>query len=633
MTYRHLLLETKRSKKHPIFLGPTLIHYRKTFGAYLFFASTLVGMSPELQGVRAFGTDGEQALAQALGHAFPFSERLLCFIHARRNIKERCREFFIPTDLEQKIMNDVFGSKVNIEGLVDAQDDDEFQRKLDAVMESWQGKPVSSTTKLDSFINWFNVNKSSAIRNYMLRPIREECGLGCPPEPFTTNASESINAVLKNKLDYQRSELPNFVEKIREVVNEQQKELERAVIGRGKYQLQQQYKFLEVPENKWFRMSLQQRKDHLSKLQSVTIIDINGMGELESATSAATPYETIPSKCSMSDLSVDVENAAAQVNIPSPILQGIWAKARTLLSTDGAIASAPGQSPEARMVLSYSRKVPHMVTPRKGSEFSCDSSCPNWKSLGLCSHSIAVAELNGKLLEFISAKKKKKRFPNITSLVTTGMPKGRGRKGGVAPHVRKPSRAVTTRIEMNIPETSSTNHIASAPMSDIHTVPPPQFSTTPQFCSSPDNFYSSHGYYNWGMRNNVFPQSSFQIQPSYEQLQPPIPGYYTVPFTYSLHIIGGNISTCFGCKNKYNKSLKPLNDLCIKTQDWREFITPNSATPQSRFGNVYFHCKPECVLMRNPSFLPSYLNVPDEVAENLNDTHKQYLLNFFGLQI
>ena len=117
------------------------------------------------------------------------------------------------------------------------------------------------------------------------------------------------------------------------------------------------------------------------------------------------------------------------------------------------------------------------------------------------------------------------------------------------------------------------------------------------------------------------------------QLQPPIPGCYTVPFSYSLHIIGGNISTCFGCKNKYNKSLKPPNDLCIKTQDWREFISRNSATLQSRFGNVYFHCKPECVLMRNPSFLPSDLNIPDEVAENLNDTHKQYLLDFFGLQI
>ena len=42
---------------------------------------------------------------------------------------------------------------------------------------------------------------------------------------FNVNKS-SINPVLKNKLDYQRSELPNYVEKIREVVNEQQRELE-----------------------------------------------------------------------------------------------------------------------------------------------------------------------------------------------------------------------------------------------------------------------------------------------------------------------------------------------------------------------------------------------------------------------
>ena len=48
----------------------------------------------------------------ALGHAFHFSERLLCFIHARWNVKEKCWEFFIPTD----------GAKVSdtyIEGLVD----------------------------------------------------------------------------------------------------------------------------------------------------------------------------------------------------------------------------------------------------------------------------------------------------------------------------------------------------------------------------------------------------------------------------------------------------------------------------------------------------------------------------------
>ena len=37
ITYRHLLLVTKRNGKPPAFIGPVLIHYRKTFAIYLFF--------------------------------------------------------------------------------------------------------------------------------------------------------------------------------------------------------------------------------------------------------------------------------------------------------------------------------------------------------------------------------------------------------------------------------------------------------------------------------------------------------------------------------------------------------------------------------------------------------------------
>ena len=70
--------------------------------------------------------------------------------------------------------------------------------------------------------------------------------IGCPPEAFTTNASESLNAMLKRKLDYRRSELPVFIDKVKEMVNEQQRELERAVIGRGKYRLKQQYEYLRA---------------------------------------------------------------------------------------------------------------------------------------------------------------------------------------------------------------------------------------------------------------------------------------------------------------------------------------------------------------------------------------------------
>ena len=109
---------------------------------------------------------------------------------------------------------------------------------------------------------------------------------------------------------------------------------------------------------------------------------------------------------SSSALSIDVHTAAVKLNIPLICLEGIWEKAKQLITTEGAIALAPGQDPQARMVLSYSGKAPHMVTPKKGGGFSCDSSCPNWKALGVCSHSVAVAEINGQLAVSIFLQKK-----------------------------------------------------------------------------------------------------------------------------------------------------------------------------------------------------------------------------------
>ena len=44
---------------------------------------------------------------------------------------------------------------------------------------------------------------------------------------------------------------------------------------------------------------------------------------------------------------------------------------------------------------------------------------------------VAVADINGKLMEFLS--KKTKRTANMTKLLTDIMPRGCGRKGGVAP--------------------------------------------------------------------------------------------------------------------------------------------------------------------------------------------------------
>ena len=161
---------------------------------------------------------------------------------------------------------------------------------------------------------------------------------------------------------------------------------------------------------------------------------------LQSTSTAVLPESSEPPSLSIekpsSDLSVDLEQAAQLVNVQSTVLEGIWVKASRLLCDTNAISLAPGQDKAARMVLSSSGKVPHLVVPKKGGKYACDSNCPNFKSLGICSHTVAVAELNHHLERFLSLTKISKR-PTLTLLLTATMPKSRGRKGGATPQRRK----------------------------------------------------------------------------------------------------------------------------------------------------------------------------------------------------
>ena len=87
----------------------------------------------------------------------------------------------------------------------------------------------------------------TTVMRTMMKPVHEEAGLGSPPEPFTTNASETVNSIIKS---YKPSQLMELTEKLRgEAIDEQEREVEKAVIGRGKFRFKEEYKHLQVSEN------------------------------------------------------------------------------------------------------------------------------------------------------------------------------------------------------------------------------------------------------------------------------------------------------------------------------------------------------------------------------------------------
>ena len=96
---------------------------------------------------------------------------------------------------------------------------------------------------------------------YMLKGVRRAVGLGSPPAIFTANPSESVNAVIKRKVDYKATEWPAFNDSLRRIVDGQRDEAIRALSGHGQYRLTQEYHHLQVTSQQWARMTTQQRQE------------------------------------------------------------------------------------------------------------------------------------------------------------------------------------------------------------------------------------------------------------------------------------------------------------------------------------------------------------------------------------
>ena len=147
MTYHHLMVEDIKTKRHPVMLGPLLVHQKVDFPAFNYFASTLIGLRKELKHVLAFGTDGDKAIVEALSHNFPFAVQLRCFLHFKKNVEQKLKEFGVPTQIMQEFLLDTFGKRVANtyhEGLVDSNSVQEFDECIENLKPLWDASLCSS---------------------------------------------------------------------------------------------------------------------------------------------------------------------------------------------------------------------------------------------------------------------------------------------------------------------------------------------------------------------------------------------------------------------------------------------------------------------------------------------------------
>ena len=661
-TYPHLILQDTRRKVHPI-----LVHQQVDFASFNYFASTLIGLQKHLRHVLCFGTDGDKALVEAFSHNFPFAIQLRCFIHFKKNVQEKLRSLGIPHGVADEFISEIFGKQCgisHIKGLVDCSTAAEFDEMLLDLEQQWldREKPYCPETG-PRFYPYFCKYQADIVKCHMRCGLREAAGLGSPPAIFTTNSSESLNSCLKRKVDFKQHEWPEFNKLMKEFVLNQRDEVIRCLSGRGQYSLLPEYQHLAVPVSEWSKMTPEQRKKLVSEFDSVPLsfttskgiptqhvqpfsISSGTLPSIEPLASGAcsTLIDATASMTSAVSLSITPENSGIEV-IPLVTLQGMWDKAEKLLGIAGGITPAPGSDAKAKMVLSLSSDIPHFVRYKESGQYYCDSACIRWKSANICGHTLAVAEVNNDLQQFLHWYSTKGNSPNITKLAMEGMPSGRGRKGGQSK--RKRTRAAVEEVAtVSLPITPKRKNMAKEGGEPSTTaVSCPVTPKEPTTVSCPITSYCS------GTSISVSGNSNYVVDVT-------IPTTSTIPLTcpktppttsfsvaspinvnpFYFKFIVGNIRMCQGCRTslRTTEDLVPAPpfDLVIARVERRSFrdSSGNLVTPK-RPSACHYHCHPRCILAVEPLYALSSINIPQDVLVLLTPIHKEHLRTFFNINV
>ena len=426
MTYQNLVT-SKRGGNHPILLGPVLIHQTKTFRPFHYFASTLTRLCPDLVSIKAFGTDGEPELIKAFKAVFTTATHLRCFNHIRKNIKGKLESLNIPQKVAKEFIQDIFGVQRGSHfesGLVDLESDISFYNTVKQLECRWNNLERSCGVTSPQFHSWFLHYKASELVSSCLLSIRKKAGI---QGYYTTNNSESINHIIKQETNWTESKLPDFIRHLQNIKDQHVSELEKSVIGRGEWLLLSDYKFLQIPEEKWFsRMSEGGRKAHIKKVLScpISVPAVNGATVCNSS------------------LSVPVEKCRLFSSCTS-MVENMWKKAEELVEGNG-VTFVPWDE-DAYLVKSFSTSHPHIVkcTRQPGDlfKFSCDEKCQMFKGFSICVHTVSAAHYSSKLLPFIehfNASTSVSGPDDLSAIAHAGLSvASAGRKGGIPKRKRK----------------------------------------------------------------------------------------------------------------------------------------------------------------------------------------------------
>ena len=157
---------------------------------------------------------------------------------------------------------------------------------------------------------------------------------------FYTNDVESANRIIKRKTNYRVCEWPEFCRLAKELVEEQENEIEKAVIAVGEYRFDDEYAHLQVSLSKWSSMSQAQRKRHLERIKTLTLQEAKGFGKKDGQLSSTVPTSSNDKAFTICGEHFSVDGC----QLSADILHNMFRKAERLVLAPNSICPSPGSA-------------------------------------------------------------------------------------------------------------------------------------------------------------------------------------------------------------------------------------------------------------------------------------------------
>ena len=411
-TYKNPMLTVKGTSHSPSLLGPVMVCMTKEESTYLSFLHCLLRAVPGLGNfLHATGTDNESALRNAIAAGCPQSHPLLCYLHSKKNVKEKLRRLGLSQALSDRIIENIYAKGT---GLLWSNSKKEFDARVAHLMQDWH-RLEASERKEPEFVEYFRKCKLEDMRERMAKYVVHELGLG--EEPYLQNISEAMNSMLKEWNNFIPQESDRFVLSLYDFQESQNMETELVWFGLSdKWEVSDAFK-QHMPRQEYGEMTVEERKNVMKQISKLCP-DPHAYKQCKNFkfTPSSSSFSSSTSSTHHPSSSVDLGQLEGQFSREE--LSSLSEKAEALIHNKGFQEGFQMGS----FLVDSGASLPCKVQLLKSGKCSC--SCSFFSKNNICHHCVAVAIHTERVEQIVAS------FPgrSLTQVSTSSAPKSVGTK-------------------------------------------------------------------------------------------------------------------------------------------------------------------------------------------------------------